>query len=369
MKKCLAAAALLISMALTLSGCFPTGEKDPNTSNVLSESEFFECEKENLSVNFKIPNKPVNVPTRIKLKEKFFNPDELLEIFFGGKTINEADSRGMHIWANDKSYLRTQSKLNEIRFDDGATCYNGLEVSRNSPINYQINLIYSREQYRDMFGIGEEIEGFPSQNAIDRALELCSTLGINNLGKPMVYAFNLEVYEKYKELTSPWLNSDIPFTKDNEVYILRFRQTFGEIELADLYDYYINDSTAKYGKVSLDSPEVVVGVSKTDIFHFMVEEAYEAEYETISNEPIKFGLNYALNEFSGYLERSYFNNETKFIAADIVYFPVESKEDGYIEYSLAWCFYGTVHDKKSKYSDNYNIVFRTENGARIDYKY
>ena len=364
--------AAIAACIMTLSGCFPTGEKDPVVSNDYSDKDIFEYKGENISVSFDIPETPDNVPTRIKLKEKSFDANEMIELFLEGKTIVEEESDrdfGLY-WTADGTYLGVNDGSNWLSFFEGSVCRNGLGVSEGEPINHYIDLFHSREHFREIFGIGEEIEGFPSQVAIDQALELCSKLGINNLGEPSVYAFDLGVYEKYT-FNSPFLDPDVPFTKDNEVYILHFPQTFGGVGLADFYDTTVNDSTAQYGKSSVDSPEVVVGVSRTGIFHFDVDEAYEAEYEIVSGEPIKYDINYALSELSAYFERSYFKDETKFTAARIAYFPVERKEKGYIEYSLAWFFLGSTYDKKfdRRYMDSYDIVFLTDSGARIDYNY
>lgn len=371
-KKYISLIALLLSVVLTLSGCFPTGENDPDVSDDFSGMDTFEYSAENLSVNFDIPEMPNNVPTRIKLKEKHFDVNEMIELFLDGKTIDEAQTNREDgiAWTTDRSNLSVAGG-NYISFNEGTVCRDWPSVPRNSPINYQIDLSFSKEHFRDIYGIGEEIAGFPSQDAIDRALELCSTLGITNLGEPSVYAFDLGVYEKYKGITSPWLNLNIPFTEEHEIYVLRFPQVFGGIELADLYDLQINDSTenAKYGKSGVSSHDVEVGVSRTGIFHFRVREAYEAEYEIISSEPIKYGLNYALSELSSYFERSYFRNKTAFTSADVVYFPVERKEEGYAEYALAWCFCGFVPKEDSRFTENYNIVFLTGSGARINYSY
>lgn len=371
--KKITAAALLLSAVLTLSGCFPSGEKDPDVSvdTVHTENGIFEYEKENLNAKFGIPAAPENLTTRIKVKEKNFNKDEAFELLFSNKTvIEEESSREEGIWwATDGANLCIQE--NYLQFSNGTTFRNGLGLPENAPINYYINIRYSEEQYRDMLNIGEELEGFSSQSAIDRALELCSRLGISGLGKPEVYAFDLETYDKIKEIsTSSWINKELPLTKDNEVYFLRFKRSFGGVDFADVYDVAIDDSTSKTGKGEIGSSETIIGVSKDDIYYFEVKEAYEPEYETVSTEPIKYGFDYALNELSSYLEKSYFKEETTFRGAELVYFPAERKDGGYVEYTLAWCFEGAVKKRENnEILENYDIVFLTENGYRKDYNY
>ena len=370
-KKYLSLTALLLSVIVTLSGCFPTGENDPDVSDDFSGMDTFEYSAENLAVSFDIPETPNNAPIRIKLKEKYFDINEMRELFLGNKPIDKLHSGegDHHLWTTDKSVLSIVG--NDISFRDGPTCRSGQDNWVKNPINYQFNINNSKEHFREIYGIGEEIEGFPSQDAIDRALELCSTLGITNLGKPKVYAFDLEVYENYKKTPSLWIDSNATLTEEHEVYVLRFPQVIGGIELADVNGLQINDSTdnARYGKSSVHSHEVVVGLSRTKIFYFNADEVYEAEYEIISGEPIKYGLNYALSELSAYFDRSYFKEGTSFTAANAVYFPVARNEEGYTEYALAWCFYGLIPKENPNFTENYNIFFLTDSGARLENNY
>lgn len=375
MKK-LIALILILSAALTMSGCFPTGEKDPNVSNVsnvVSPSGSFEYEKENLKVKLDVPAAPENLPTRIKLKEKRFDFETIEKVFLDGKILNPEESEDLIHNYTDGSHLEFLEDLNMLWFNEGSVSYLGIKVKPpKTPVNYYLYVRYSHDCYREELGIGKELEGFSSQSAIDRALELCSTLGINNLGSPEVYAFDKNSYEKFKRSDrsfDSWLNDDVPFTKDNEIYVLRFKQQFGGVELAHIYDVSIDDSTVKGGKSSVGSTEVVVGVSKDDIFFFRVDNAYEAEYETVSTEPIKFGADYALGELTNYMEKKYFTDETAFEDMSVVYYPVERKEAGYVEYAAAWCFKGLQIEGESspKWFNYNNIFFLTYNGYRKDH--
>lgn len=373
MKK-LIALILILSAALTMSGCFPTGEKDPNVSISLPENNTFEYEKENLKARFDIPTFPENIPMRIKLKEKYFDYETIEKIFLDGKILNPEESEGLIHWYTDGSHLEFLEELNQLSFSEGSLYYPGFSKHpEKTPINYYLYVKYAHECNREKFGIGKELESFSSQSAIDRALKLCSELGINGLGEPEVYAFDKNSYEKFREckdFSDNWFNSDASFSNENDVYVLRFIQQFGGIKLASINDAEIDDSTAKYGKDHIYSPEVIVGVSKDCIFHFNAWETYEAEYEVVDAGPIKFGADYALNELKGYFEDMRFTKETMLDDFSVAYYPVRRNEPGCVEFAAAWCFKGLQHDGAYDFMFNhYNIFFLTDNGYRKDQKF
>lgn len=370
MKKIITAAALILSMTLTLtlSGCFPTGEKDPNVSDTLSENGSFEYEKENLKVKFDRPKVPENIPSRVRVKQKYFDFDAAYKLFLDGKTLDPSRTGEIFYWTTDGTFMEYSEELNSLRYYEGSTCYNGLGTPENAPVNFCIYLDKSHEQYRNTYGIGRELEGFSSQDAIKQALELCSALGVNDLGEPEVFAFDSAVYEKLSEEQRSWINKDVPFTKDYEAYVLRFPQVICGTALADLNDVTISAPSEKYGEGAVYHTDVTVGVSKNGIFHFKVESAFEAEYEVIGTEPIKYGFDHALNEFQKYLERAYFKDHTDYNTAKIIYFPVTRDEKGYVEFTPAWLFRGNVKAKNSQFRvDNCDTVFLTDSGTRKDY--
>ncbi len=172
-----------------------------------------------------------NVPARIKLREKPFDTKKMLDLFFGDKTIKKIWEENYH--ADDGSLLCVDSNM--LIFDDGETAhYCNFQVE--GPVNYQAAVVVREEYYRDTFGVGKELEDFPSQNAEERASELISKLEIANLGDPDIYAFSLDTYEKLNETDKLGfaLNKKYQLTKDNEVYVLRYPQVFFGIELAEI---------------------------------------------------------------------------------------------------------------------------------------
>lgn len=372
MKNRLAALALLLSVVLTLSGCFPTGEKDLNTSSGLFESGIFEYNAGNITVRFEAPEIPNNLPTRIKVMEKKFDTDEMLQLFLDGKTIDHV-ALDVNYWTDDGTLLTVDG--NSLGFRDGKTCH-AAKFQVDDPVNYQVILLLYKDYYRDeFFEPNAELDGFPSQNAIDRAENFAASFGMTNLGKPEVYAASLETYQKIRDNFDGFFNDAYTLTNDNEVYFLMYSQVYGDIGLADLYQASVKDNTNKDGLDNVFSPKVVIGISRDRVFYFNVEEAYKSEYEILSSEPVKYDFNYALNELTSYIDKNYFSKKNVIEKAELVYLPVERKEPGYLEYTPAWCFSGYEFDgdpaDSSDYTEYivnyYKIVISAESGVMNRY--
>lgn len=364
MKKYFAAVAVAALLALsTMAGCYPTGEKNPNYSAEIVDNGHFEYSKDNFTAAFEIPEIPAELPMRIKLKQKDFNAEKGLDLFFGDKTVEKIWEG--NYWAEDGSLFYVNS--NSIGFSDGKTA-NLKQFQIEQPMNYQAALTVAEEYYRERFGIKSELDDFPSEEAISKALSALSALGITDLESPEIYAFSLSSLETMRDGGFAFaFNENYPLTKDNEIYVLRFRQLFNGIELArvgaNIKDF--DDS----GNYNVDAPSVTVGVSQYEIFFLGVSSVYEQEFEIISREPPKYDINYALGEFASYLENAHFTEETQIRELKPVYFPTERSERGYIEYLLAWCFEGTVrYESDGSSMDDFRVIIASDTGLRNNYK-
>lgn len=365
MKKRLAAVTTVFLAIFALSGCFPTGEKNPNASTELSGQSYFAYSKDNFTAEFEIPKISENLPSRIRLKEKKFDTDECLNLFFSSKTILDEKTWEDNYWADDGSLLYINS--NSVGFSDGQTA-NLKNFQIDAPVNYQVALTVAEEYYREIFDIGSELNEFPNRSAIDSAMETAAAIGITDLEEPNIYAFSLNSLNTLKESGFSFaFNDEYPLTEDNEIYVLHFRQFYNGIELADV-DASVKDAIDETSSFHVDAPGVIIGVSKDDIFFFSADEMYETEFDIISSEPVKYDINYALQEFTSYLDKAYFSEETEINELKPVYFPVERNSPGYVEYALAWSFEGTVRQKSGDYlKDDYRIIILAETGVRMNY--
>ncbi len=372
MKNRLVALALLLSVVITFSGCFPTGEKDPNTSVEEFKSGIFEYNADNIEVSFEIPEVPNNLPAKIKIKNKIFETDDILEVFLNGKTIDHV-ALDTNYWTTDGSLLTVDE--NCLGFRDGKTC-NPAKFQAENPVNYQVILLLYKDYLRnEFFESNVELDGFPSRDAIERAQNFASSLGITNLGNPEIYTASLESYEKIRGGFGDFFNNTYPLTNENEVYFLMFSQEYEDVGLANLYQASVKDSTNKDGIDEVFSPKVTIGISRDQIFYFNVEEAYESNYEVLSDDPLKYDLNYALNELKSFLEKNHFSKKNIIDKAELVYLPTERNETGNLELVPAWCFNGYEfvgnNADPSNYSEYlvnyYKIVISSESGVMNRY--
>ena len=360
-------AVFVLMIAIMFSGCFPSGVKDASTSNDFTEDKTFEYKAPHIDVSFEIPQIQNALPTRIKLKEKSFDTNEMLKLFFDGKTILPEKTWEGNFYTDDNSLLCVNS--NSLSFYEGKMAPLK-EFQIDAPLNYQAVLCVSEEYFRALYDIGEELDDFPSETALNRANELISTLGITSLGEPEIYAFSVDTLKKLKEISFSFaFNEKYPLTKDNEVYVLKFQQVFNGIELADA-DTSIKDNTDESGSFPISHPNVTIGVSKDKIFYFDTGEIYEKEGEILNSDMPEYDLNFALSELKNYLEKSHFSVQTVIDKAKLVYYPIERNEEGYVEYSLAWCFEGYVGSKVEGdvTKNDYKKFVLCENGTWLDFE-
>ncbi len=350
----------VLLIALTFSGCYPT-EKNVNEeiSDSASESTrfddpHFEYSKKSLDVSFDLPGIPDELPSRIKLKEKMFDHQEVIDLFFGGEApVSEylyvADKGCGQYTASDGSELIIER--NSISYYNGKIPNTERRDDLKFPVSYYSIVNLCDEYKRDMYSItDDELEGFPLQGALDSVKYLTSKLGIAGLGEPRIYSVFLASYEKIKQKEDYLFNKDYPLTKDNEIYIFDFPRLLGEVEGLDLDDVTIVDSTNERGRAVVNSPSLTVGVAKDGIFKFEVEGIYEADYEVLCTEPVKYDLGYAVFELEKYLDNAYFTKRKTAVInnAKVVYFPIERNEAGMVEFVPAWSFEGYCRDLESE---------------------
>lgn len=370
MKKRLAAIAILILVIYTLTGCFPTGvpNSSATSSVLLVEDRIYKFSKDNLDVSFEIPEMPEKLPLRIKLKKKFCETNEIINLFLGGKTIVGEKTWSDNYYTDDQSHIYVSPTDNEIQFNDGKTAPEPRDTI-DFPANYQMPIYHIKEYFREEYFPNDELEDFPSEEALKRAQELISTLGMTNLGKPSVYAVTLDSFEKFREHypTDEFFNDKYPLTKENEIYYLTFSKVFDGIELADISRLQIKNSTDS-GSDIISSPTVKIGISKDNIFYFESGANYEAEYETVSDEPVKYDINYALSDLQSFLEKNHYSTErsVKIDQAKIVYLPIEVKGNGIVEFVPVWSFEGYMGNKNDPFFwKDYKIMVRADDGTRI----
>lgn len=380
MKKTPFAVTLSLITALALSGCYPTGKKvNQDISSTASESthfdgSHFEYSKDNLTVSFDITEIPSELPSRIKLKEKIFDRQKLIELVFDGEApVSE------HLYGVNEEYGRyTARDGSELIIEGNRISYYNAKISHeddpNFPGSYSSVINVCKKHMRDMYSITEnELEEFPLQTALKTANDLISELGITGFGEPEIYAVSLTSYEKIYSDDARIVNKNYPLTKDNEIYVFRFPQTIDEVKLSDI-NVDIKDHTREWATLATPS-SFVVGISKEGIFEFYIDAAYETDVEILSSEPIKYDFNHAIIELEKYFDKVNFTRSKTVTInnAGVIYYPVERNEVDTMEFVPAWSFGGysrdLVFEEKIGYAAiwDFRFIVNTDVGVVREY--
>ncbi len=353
MKRYFAAALVLITVVFALSGCFPTGEKKPaETDGGYKSGEKFMYSKDKLTAEFTIPD---NLPeaTRIKIKPKAIDREEVIKIFFGDRAYTQGlESEGMLDFYNTNDGIYSLNFYNGgIRFSDNRVC--GIRKDNEYPVDYARIVLYckpSEWDYNAPSNIG--IADFPLKTALNRTEELLAKLGIENVGEPEIYPMSVGTIKTIAKEVNARINVQ-KLSEENECYVLRFSQIYDGLELSDLYA----------GKITL-------AVTQEEIVYFEADKPFECEFEVLSREPVKYNLNYALSEFKRFHDAAYCDRETVIDGCKPVYYPVNPEGSGALEFIPVWTFEGRSRKPEEGFifRDRCVDMIYSDNGLMKQYK-
>lgn len=331
MKRYFSALFVLVTVVFAFSGCFPTGEKQQTEQagdKKYKSGEKFEYSKEKLAAEFTIPEK-LPQATRIALKPKTFDKDELITLFFGDRAYTqlvEVDGSLPEIYNTDDGVFHLDFLGGGISF------YNNKVCNYDYPVNYASlkNFCLPREwDYNPPSD--NELEGFPRETALQRAEDLLSKLGIENLGEPEVYPMSVDAIKKVVEENNPPYDVQ-KLSQEHECYVLRYSQLFDGFELLDL--------PLRFGEKYYDDTKITIVITREEIVYFKAKNTFENSFEVLSQEPVKYDFDYALDEFKSFHEAAFFDEETIIYAFNPIYYPVSVNESGVTEFVPMWNFEG-----------------------------
>ena len=360
MKRYLSAMLVLITIVVTFSGCFPTGEKQ-QTETDLEEykvGEKFEYSKDNLTAEFTIPEK-LPQATRIGIKPKAFDREEVIKLFFGDKAYTEGlESEGMlGTYETDDGSFFISFYGGGLSFYDNRVCNYEYPVNYGSLVNYCVPRVWDYNPPSD-----NELKDFPRETALNSAEELLKKLGIVNFGEPEVYPMSVEAIKRVVEEQSLSRYDIQKLSQEHECYVLRYSQLFDGTGMAPL--------PVSIGRTGYNDPTITLVLTREGVVYFKAELPLENDFEVLSREPVKYGLNYALSEFKRFHDAAYLDNGTIIYDFKPAYYPELIDESGTFEFILMWTFEGRIVHREEDYTNRsrYVAAIRSDDGIVKTYK-
>lgn len=362
MKKRLAIYALALTTATFLSGCYPTGQNSVGETESSGKSQLSQQEtriSDKFILDMEIPDDiPSEIPA-IKLTLKTWSKEEIKHCFLSDKQIEEEEEHDIVLFPGEKFYRwKTKDQL-AIVVEPGRFLYSDY-AELNGEYHYGTVIAYANDDSSlidDCFATNEELSAFSREDAEKRMEEMFGKLGIANFGNPRVIAVHCDLANKLlpkmegepdKNLT-PFEYT--PWTKNEEIYILRYPLVYENKELAmSCITYPYSD---KSSGSATRNPGIIAAVSKDKILLIDAITVFSESYETLENIPVNCDANKALENLKNYLSNLVDNDLTKYYSCKPVYIPYIGTSDNMtVTFKTAWEFAGYSEHKFSEFSSS-----------------
>lgn len=345
MKHKLKLIALITTLTVSLSGCFPTGENQLPSNGSETAQPFSGRISEkygDVELDYEIPaDLPTKLP-KIKLKLTDFSKDEdhIVSVLFDGKTQvkNENYADWVH-FASDNSFLAVSD--DEISFDNGGI--------NNEFKHYH----YFSATYKDLRREnGEQLNYFSSSEAVERGNKLLDDLGIENYGDPHIIAVTpKEANEELPKFCEKQVTEDscsdpeneyIPWDEDDGLYILRYKLNFNGVEVPDCWTNLTGSSRA-----ASKAPGIIIGVTKENIVYCKAKRSYDVVSLDNGTSDLIYDAKYASDKLA-----EHYSKITK-VSMPIVFYQCKpeyvfykNEADGSAVFVPVWCFMGRMSDRE-----------------------
>lgn len=365
MKKKLKITAAICLLTFCLTGCFPTGKLNESStpsapalnsestdisngsesgSNISSSApKRFEKEIENyLKMEITLPDGyPKELPV-IKATNCEFDAETAKALFIDGKTIYRDDSRegrtDLHTTDGAALYLNT----GDITFEADAHLFDG-ENEKRSTFMMQWTAAQHVATWPTVFThAGDELEGFPRSEALERANELVKKLDIKYLGEPQIYAITAEDSHSF--------DNDIVLAKEDECYLVRYLTTYNGISIpvgaGEVFDGVGNETS------KLD-----IVLKKDKLLIFQGRNIY-GSIEEIGTAQISCSADTALSRLYDYFDMQV-DRKNRFECDGIGFAYVTSAMDydaGEFTYRPVWRVSGIRFSSSNKYSTDIGLT-------------
>lgn len=381
MKKTLSSVAIIVSLIMLLSGCYPTGQapignSDSGNSKIESSEQSSDIQSSQqeiqLSDKFILDlNTPDNIPEEfptIKLTLKTWNKEEIERLFLSEKEITQVDEHDEPFNPGEKMYFwETKDEL-EIVVEPGRFSY---EDRAETGGKFQYGSVYGFTMddcnlIDDCYAMNGELAAFSSADADKRAREMINKLGITNLGKPRVISVRAEFANMVLSYVKDSANEygekfeATPWTENEEIYILRYPQVFENTELAmagTTYEY--TDAESGF---AIRDPGVIAVVSKDKIISLNILAIFSEDYEIVENISVNCNTDKAVDKFKEYLSNLVPMSTTKYYKCQPVYIAYCGTSDNKtVNFKPTWEFAGYSSDEfDDDFSELRDYLYRSQ---------
>ncbi len=352
MKNRLVALAIILFSASALSGCFPTGEKNPSkdlptdttssagveNSGTDSTSSFADGivnkKLDNVTFDFKInSDDPTELP-KIKLKEKQIDAEILKNALLSGKTITDKNERNLMRGGKQTTY-KTSDKCvllvspGNFSFSDGSIG----DTSKNFG-----NIANYFDEYCN--SNNKELTSFSRTDAVQRVNKILDEVGIENYGDPYVIPVSSEMANSYLEENGGFSKEEganknyTLWEQDEGLYVLKYKFNFGGTDISNADLKAVGSGRTIYGA------DITAYVTKENIFYLKVCQMYEEEFADAGAVELKFSAEDAANELIEYYSKQIVEDPKCFTECKLEYVPLEQASDSEVIFTPAWRFAG-----------------------------
>jgi len=334
-------------MAILLTGCYPTGEKElPSDKQEISSDaqedpsggdhtvEPFDGKVSekigNVEFNYEIsPDFPTQA-AKIKLKPKQLNEELVKNVLLRDKTIT-SESEGRY------------------ETSDGCVLLSGFDI-----IFADSGIGDSRKNFGNIASVyddfcrssSEQLKSFPSMDAVERVNKVLDEIGVENYGEPCIIPISPEEGNAYLEEHGGFTKIKDPndvsdennytfWTEDDGIYILKYQFKFNGIDIS-----HGNLKTLETARTIIGA-DITAYVTKDDIFYLEINSLYDIASLNEETVDLKFDAAYASNALiEHYSQLTAVRYPTFFTECKLEYIPVERTDDNEVIFAPAWCFMG-----------------------------
>lgn len=362
-------ATLSVLTAVTLTGCFPTGEVSdpapsqtapatstaPTSGDASVPSDTSAPANTVLTVGDKVTidvTPPASYPSEVPiikchLRDFRAESEEIKKFFIDGKEIYKEDSHedSISYFTADGGFLNLQDQ-GVLSYTPEDHIYDGENEKRDI---YKMqrtcadNIVNSYFYFPHM---NDELEGFPRSEALARANELIEQLDVKYLGEPQIYAITAEDARGYgkpveinKEENEESTDDQIVLNKEDELYLVLYQTVYDDVAItSDSAKIHSDNYTqASWARVLLTKDEMVL----CEFFHVFdsIEESEEVQVKCSPETAVsKMYDYYTMQEYS--LVNTYeFTDSMNLVYATWI---SDDLEKNVLSYKVAWAIPGYV---------------------------